>query len=63
MRYNWQERYSSKAWIFYKDAKVVIYVYDIINQISFEGIKDYWYEQIKVNCENDAILALVGGIT
>ena len=54
-----QERYRSMARIFYKDAKVVIFVYDITNQISFEGIKDYWHEQIKVNCENDAILALV----
>ena len=54
-----QERYRSMARIFYKDAKVVIFVYDITNQISFEGIKDYWHEQIKLNCENDAILALV----
>ena len=54
-----QERYRSMARIFYKDAKVVIFVYDITNQMSFEGIKDYWHEQIKVNCENDAILALV----
>ena len=54
-----QERYRSMARIFYKDAKVIIFVYDITNQASFDGIKDYWFEQIKINCEEDAVLALV----
>ena len=54
-----QERYRSMARIFYKDAKVVIFVYDITSQATFDGIEDYWYEQIKINCEEDAILALV----
>ena len=53
-----QERYRSMARIFYKDAKVIIFVYDITNQSSFDGMKDYWYEQIKINCEKDAILAI-----
>ena len=47
------------ARIFYKDAKVIIFVYDITSQTSFDGIKDYWYEQIKINCEEDAIFAVV----
>ena len=54
-----QERYRSMARIFYKDAKVIIFVYDITSQTSFDGIKDYWYEQIKINCEEDAIFAVV----
>ena len=54
-----QERYRSMAKIFYKDAKVVIFVCDITSQASFNGMKDYWYEQIKTNCEKDAILAVV----
>ena len=54
-----QERYRSIARIFYKDAKVIIFVYDITNEASFDGIKDYWYEQIKINCEQNAILAVV----
>ena len=54
-----QERYRSMARIFYKDAKVVIFVYDITSQATFDGMKDYWYEQIKINCEKDAILAVV----
>ena len=47
------------AKIFYKDAKVVIFVYDITSEPTFEGMKNYWYEQIKINCEKDSILAVV----
>ena len=54
-----QERYRSMAKIFYKDAKVIIFVYDITSQPTFDGLKNYWYEQIKINCEKDAILAVV----
>ena len=54
-----QERYRSMAKIFYKDAKVIVLVYDITSQNTFDGLKNYWYEQIKINCENDAILAVV----
>ena len=54
-----QERYRSMAKIFYKDAKVIIFVYDITSEPTFDGMKNYWYEQIKINCEQDAILAVV----
>ena len=54
-----QERYRSMAKIFYKDAKVVVFVYDITSQPTFDGLKNYWYEQIKINCEKNAILAVV----
>ena len=54
-----QERYRSMAKIFYKDAKVIIFVYDITSEPTFDGLKNYWYEQIKLNCENNVILAVV----
>ena len=54
-----QERYRSMAKIFYKDAKVIVFVYDITSQPTFDGLKNYWYEQTKINCENNAILAVV----
>ena len=54
-----EERYRSMAKIFYKDAKVIVFVYDITSQPTFDGLKNYWYEQIKINCEKDAILAVV----
>ena len=53
-----QERYRSLTKIFYKDAKVVILVYDITNEKSFEEIKNYWYEQIKRTDNNDVIIAI-----
>ena len=54
-----EERYRSMAKIFYKDAKIIVFVYDITSQPTFDGLKNYWYEQIKINCEKDAILAVV----
>ena len=54
-----QERYRSMAKIFYKDARVIVFVYDITSESTFDGMKDYWYEQTKINCEKDAILAVV----
>ena len=54
-----QEKYRSLAKIFYKDAKVIIFVYDITTQYSFKGIKEYWYDETKNNTDNSPILALV----
>ena len=54
-----QERYRSMAKIFYKDARVIVFVYDITSESTFDGMKNYWYEQTKINCEKDAILAVV----
>ena len=42
-----QEIYRSIGKIFYKEAKVVIFVYDITDPNSFNEIKQYWYNQIK----------------
>ena len=54
-----QEKYRALAKIFYKDAKVILLVYDITGSKSFEELKNYWYEQIKLNADNDAIIAVV----
>ena len=53
-----QEKYRSITSVFYKNAKIIILVYDITNKKSFDEIQNYWYEQIKINCD-DAILAVV----
>ena len=42
-----QEKYRSLAKIFYKDAVIIIFVYDITRKQTFEEIKKYWYGQIK----------------
>ena len=44
-----QEKYRGLAKLFYKDASIVILVYDITKRKSFEEIKNYWYEQVKEN--------------
>ena len=41
-----QEKYHSLAKIFYKDADVVILVYDITNLQSFKSMKDDWYKNV-----------------
>jgi small GTP-binding protein len=55
-----QEIYHSLAKLFYRDANIIILVYDITNPKSFENLKKYWYKQIKANSYKDAIFALVG---
>ena len=54
-----QEKYRSLAKIFYKDAKVIVFVYDITTEFSFEGIKKYWYDETKANTDGNPILAVV----
>jgi small GTP-binding protein len=55
-----QEKYRSLAKIFYKDAKIVIFVFDITLKSSFEALQNYWHEQVKSNCREDSIFVLVG---
>ena len=55
-----QERFRSVTKSLYRDAKVIILVYDITEKETFNEVKDYWYEQIKLNSANDVILGLAG---
>ena len=55
-----QEKFRSLAKVFYKDAKIVILVYEITNDKSFEELKTYWYETVKSTGDPDAIIAVVG---
>ena len=48
-----QERYRALPKIFYKNSKAVILVYDITDKNSFTELKDYWYQQVKANCNSD----------
>ena len=58
-----QERFRSMAKIFYKDAKVIIFVYDITSQKTFDALQKYWYNEIKNNCNETPVIALVGNKT
>ena len=55
-----QERFRSLAKIFYKDARIVILVYDITNKKSFEEMKNYWYNEVKNIPTENLILAIAG---
>ena len=55
-----KEKYRSLAKIFYKDAKVIVFVYDITTEYSFNELKNYWYEETKANSDGNPILAVVG---
>ena len=55
-----QERFRSLGKHFYKDAYIVIFVYDITNRKSFDEIKDVWYPNVKEQGEKYVVLAVVG---
>ena len=54
-----QEKYRSLAKIFYKDARIIIFVYDITTEFSFAAIKDFWYKETYEYADNEPLLALV----
>ena len=58
-----QEKFRSMAKIFYKEAKVIIFVYDITSVKSFEALQNFWYDEIKTNCNVTPVIALVGNKT
>lgn len=55
-----QERFRSLGKHFYKDAYIVILVYDITNKSSFEEIEKVWYPNVKEFGEKYSVLAVVG---
>ena len=44
--------------MFYKDADVVVLVYDITNKMSFEELKNYWIEQVLESSPKNIMLVL-----
>jgi small GTP-binding protein len=55
-----QEKYRSLGRHFYKDAYIVVLVYDITNKESFIDLKDKWYNDLKNFGEKYTVLAVVG---
>ena len=53
-----QEKYRSLTRIFYKDAKIIIFVYDITTEYSFNALKEYWYNETVNNTDGEPIYAL-----
>ena len=55
-----QEKYRALTKIFYKDASMIILVYDITKKETFDNLKNYWYKEIKESCDKKIILAIAG---
>lgn len=55
-----QEKYRAMGRMFYKDAYIVLLIYDITNKQSFKDLKNIWIEEIKKSGEKHMVLAIVG---
>ena len=55
-----QEKFRALGKHFYKDAYIIILVYDITKKETFKEIKDVWYPNVKENGEKYKVLGLVG---
>ena len=55
-----QEKYKALTKYFYKDASIVILVYDITRKDSFDNLKEYWYNQLLENCSKNIVLGIAG---
>ena len=53
-----QEKYRSLNYIFYKDAKIAILVYDITQRKSYQSIVEYWYDEVKQKAAKDTLIVL-----
>ena len=54
------DAYRSLIKFFFKDANAIIFVYDISSYKSFEEIKNFWYDEVKIREEKNSLLFLVG---
>jgi len=54
-----QEKYRALTKLFYKDSKVVVFVYDISNKKSFTEL-NYWFNEIKESLGDEPVLGIVG---
>lgn len=55
-----QERYRSMTSLFYRDAYIILLVYDITNEKSFIDVKENWYKEIMEKGEKNKIIIVVG---
>ena len=55
-----QEKYRAMTKIFIKNAKIVVFVYAINTQASFEGLKTYWVKTITEALGDEPIFGMVG---
>ena len=51
-----QEKFRQLTKIFYKDSKIVIFVFDITNKQSFDELQNYWVKDVKEQIGDDGIV-------
>ena len=55
-----QEKYRGMGKMFYKDAHIVLFIYDITNKKSFTELQEEWYKELIENGEKNVVCAVVG---
>ena len=55
-----QEKFRHLTKLFYSDSKIVIFVYDISVQESFDALKDYWVKDINDKLGENIIKGVIG---
>ena len=55
-----QERYRALGRNFYKDAFIVLLIFDITRKETFTSLKETGYEELKKNGEKNPLIAIVG---
>ena len=58
-----QEKYQSLGKYFYKDAYIILLIYDITNQNSLDSLKKVWYPDLQIYAENCVVIGVVGNKT
>ena len=53
-----QEKFKALTKVFYKDASIVILVYDITRQESFVQLKEYWVKEVKEQAPKKIIIVI-----
>jgi small GTP-binding protein len=51
-----QERFRQLTKIFYKDSKIIIFVFDITSQESFDELQNYWVKDVKEQIGDERII-------
>ena len=55
-----QEKYRAMGKMFYKDAHIVLFIYDITDKKTFLELKSVWYNELMNTGEKHTVLAVVG---
>ena len=55
-----QEKYRSMGKMFYKNAYIILFVYDITSIMTFQELKEVWYKELKNSGEKHTVMAVVG---